>query len=332
MDRVLRGLQWHVYLVYLDDIIVYSSSFDEHLKRLDLIFSRIKESGLKLQSKKCQMLQKEVSYLGHITSAEGVKIDPAKIEQVQNWPGPTSVRDVQSFLWLASYYRRFVSGFAGVARPLHKLTEKGRLFHWTEECQLAFDELKSRLVSSPILAYPSPTSMFVIDTDASDFRIGAVLSQQQDGEERVIAYASRALSKAERHYCVTRKEMLAVVYFVKYFRPYHYGQQFLLRTDHGALRWLFNFKEPVGQVARWLQLLAEYNFSIEHRPGRQHNNADAMSKRPCNQCQYPWETSDSASSPEIKLQSSSNMVRNSGDEVDSEIEKEEERPVGHVVT
>ncbi len=130
--------------------------------------------------------------------------------------------------------------------------------------------------------------MFTVDTGASDHGIGAVLSQQQDGFERVIAYASRALTKAERNYCVTRKEMLAVVYFIKYFRPYLYGQHCLLRTDHGALKWLFRIKEPVGQVARWLQLLAEYDFAIQHRPGRQHNNADALSRRPRNQCEHPW--------------------------------------------
>ena len=200
-----------------------------------------------------------------------------------------SVREVCSFLGLTSYYRRIVPNFAELARPLHRLTEAGRQFRWTENCQQAFDELKSRLVFSPILAYPSVTTMFTVDTDASDFGIGAVLSQRQDGTERVIAYASRSLSKAERNYCITRKEMLAVVYFVRYFCPYLYGQRLQLRTDHGALKWLFSFKDPVGQVARWLQLLAEYDFSIEHRPGRRHTNADAMLRIHCSQCRNQLE-------------------------------------------
>ena len=297
MDRVLQGLQWQMCLVYLDDIIVYSRSFQEHMERLELILTRIREAGLKLQPKKCQLFQTEVSYLGHIVSADGVRTDPAKIQRVKDWPVLTSVREVRSFLGLASYYRRFVPGFAELARPLHKLTEAGRPFHWSEECERAFEDLKARLVSSPILAYPSAVDQFILDTDASDFGIGAVLSQQQDGAERVVAYASRSLTKAERNYCVTRKEMLAVVHFVRYFRPYLYGRRFKLRTDHGALKWLFGFRDPVGQVARWLQLLAEFDFEIEHRPGRCHTNADAMSRIPCNQCHYADSSED-----EIKAQ------------------------------
>lgn len=142
---------------------------------------------------------------------------------------------------------------------------------------------------SPILAYPIATASFTLDTDASEIGIGAGLSQNQDGAERVIAYASRSLSKAERNYCVTRKEMLTVVYFGGYFRPCLYGRRFHLRTDHGAPKWIFNFKEPVSQMARWLQLLAEYDFSIEHRPKRQRNNADAMSRIPCPQGQHSTE-------------------------------------------
>lgn len=140
-------------------------------------------------------------------------------------------------------------------------------------------------MSEPILAFPDCSKPFVLDTDASDSGVGAVLSQvQDDGTERIIAYASRALSKPERQYCVTRRELLAVVYFIQHFRPYLFSNQFTLRTDHGSLKWLRNFKQPEGQLDQWFEKLQEYNFSIEHHHGRKHNNADALSRLPCRQC------------------------------------------------
>ena len=154
MDRVLQGLRRQICLVYLDDIIVYSTSSEEHVQRLELILGRIAAAGLKLQPKKCELFQDEVAYLGHIVSADGIKTDPIKIQRVKEWPAPTSVLEVRIFLGLASYYRRFVPGLAELAIPLHRLTEAGRPIRWTDECQRAFNELKSRLVSSPILAYP----------------------------------------------------------------------------------------------------------------------------------------------------------------------------------
>ena len=185
----------------------------------------------------------------------------------------------------ASYYRRFIEGFAQVAKPLHCLTERKRQFQWTEECQAAFEELRHRLTTAPVLAYPDFEKSFILDTDASDVGIGAVLSQvSHNGQENVITYASRLLSKTERRYCVTRRELLAVVAFTKQFRHYLLGKPFLLRTDHGSLTWLKNFKEPEGQLARWLERLEEFDFEITHRQGKRHTNADALSRLPCRQC------------------------------------------------
>ena len=167
---------------------------------------------------------------------------------------------------------------------LHKLTEKSNKFVWTEECDEAFKSLKQNLVEAPILAHPDFSQSFILDCDASNDAIGGVLSQKINGDEHVIAYASRTLSKSERRYCVTRKELLALVHFVKYFRHYLYGKKFLVRTDHGSLRWLMNFKNPEGQVARWLEILSSYEMKIEHRPGRLHKNADALSRKSCKQC------------------------------------------------
>ena len=173
---------------------------------------------------------------------------------------------------------------AQITRPLHRLTEKTASFQWTKECQDSFDTLRNKLVSAPVLTFPDYSKQFILDTDASDTGIGGVLSQVQDGEERVVAYASRSLSKAERRYCVTHIELLAVVHFTKNFRPYLLGHHFLLRTDHGSLMWLQNFKEPEGQLARWLEKLQEFDFEIVHRRGRKHTNADALSRLPCVQC------------------------------------------------
>ena len=171
---------------------------------------------------------------------------------------------------------------------------KGRKFEWTNECQSAFEGLKNRLVSSPILAHPDFSKTFILDTDASNEAIGAVLSQEIDGKERPIAFVSRTLTKPERRYCITRKELLAIVFFVKHFKHYLYGKQFIVRTDHGSLRWLLNFKNPEGQLARCLQVLSSYEMTIVHRPGRQHRNADALSHMPCTQCGFDpnWENTE----------------------------------------
>lgn len=177
------------------------------------------------------------------------------------------------------------------------MTNKDVKFKWTDEYQVAFDKLKLVLKSAPILTFQDFNAPFILDTDASDSAIGAVLSQNQGGAEKVIAYASRTLSKSERKYCVTKKELFAVVSFVKYLR-HLYERKFLIRTDHGSLRWLLNFKQPEAQLARWLEILSMYDMTIEHRSGSQHRNADALSRRPCNKCKYNpnWEMEKSKKS------------------------------------
>jgi hypothetical protein len=285
MEKVFTGLHWKILLLYLDDIIVHGKTFGDELIRLRTVLQKLREAGLKLKAKKCHFFQKEVGFLGHVVSEQGIQTDPEKIKSVAEWKTPTCVTEVLSFLGLASYYRRFIKDFATIASPLHKLTEKEKAFDWNEDCETAFQTLKQALTQSPILGYPRPgEEKFILDTDASGQGIGAVLSQVQDGQEIVIAYGSRSLSKTERNYCVTRQELLAVVYFVKYFRQYLYGQEFKVRTDHAALKWLLNFKNPEGQLARWMEVLAEYNFIIEHRAGRSHGNADGLSRRTCKQC------------------------------------------------
>ncbi|GBO12341.1 Retrovirus-related Pol polyprotein from transposon 297 [Araneus ventricosus] len=225
----------------------------------------------------------EVTNLGHVISAERVKTDPGKIKAVVDWPRPETVHDLRSFLGLCTYYRCFVKNFSTISRTLHKLTEAKSNFNCTEECEKSFNSLKQALTSSPILTYPRTDKDFILDTDASNEGIGAVLSQNIENEERVIAYFSKSLGKPERNYCVTRKELLSIVKSIEHFHHYLYGQKFLLRTDHASLRWLLNFKEPESQIARWIQRLQEYDFEFQHRKGTFHGNADALSRRP-----YPW--------------------------------------------
>ena len=180
--------------------------------------------------------------------------DPRKIEAVRDWPHPRTAKEVRSFLGLCSYYRRFIRGFAGIVRPLHKLTEEGREFMWSSDCEDFFTSMKAALTTTPVLAFPTLSDPFILDTDASNTGTGAVLSQVQDGQEKVIAYHSRTLSKSERNYCVTHKELLAVAMAVKTYHHYLCGRRFLIRTDHWALKWLLKFKNPEGQLARWLEL------------------------------------------------------------------------------
>ena len=280
MESVLAGLPWKTCLVYIDDVIIFSKTFEQHVADVEEVLERLGKAGMKLKAKKCEMFRPEVTFLGHVVGRDGVRTDTQKTEAVRKWTQPKDVSELRSFLGLCAYYRRFVERFAEKAAPLYQLTEKKNPFIWKAEQEAAFRELKDRLITSPILGYPQPEGRYILDTDASDTGLGAVLSQEQDGAERVIAYLSRSMSKEERRYCVTRKELLAVVFAAKKSRHYLLGKKFLLRTDHGSLTWLMNFKEPQGQVARWIEALSEFQFDIKHRPGRIHNNADALSRSP----------------------------------------------------
>ena len=281
MERVLQGLQWESAVLYLDDIIVFSGTVDDHIQRLEEVFQRLRGANLRLKPKKCHLFKEEVQFLGHVVSEKGVATDPEKTKAVQDWETPRSVKDVKAFLGFTGYYRRFIPNYADKAEPLVSLLRKNVPFQWKEAQRSSFETLKKCLVGPTVLAYPDPKISFVLDTDASDCGIGGVLSQVQDGVERVVAYGSRSLSAAEKNYCTTRKELLAIVWFMEHFRHYLLGGEFLVRTDHGALRWLLSFKEPEGQIARWLERLQVFNFVIAHRPGTQHGNADGLSRRPC---------------------------------------------------
>ena len=200
-----------------------------------------------------------------------------------SWPVPACVSEVRSFLGTASYYRKYIQGFADIASPLTNLTKKNQKLVWTEKCQS--ERLKEALVCAPVFAYPTREGKFVLDADVSATAIGAVPSQIQDGEENVIAYASCALSSSRQNYCTTYRELYAVVRFVKYFSHYLWGRPFLVRSDHSSLKWLKNFKQPEGMVARWIATLDTYDFQIEHRKGASQGNVDGLSRIPRRCCQ-----------------------------------------------
>lgn len=287
MEQVFQGLHWKTLLLYLDDVIVVAPTFEEHVHRLRQVLQRLREAGLKLKPSKCTLFQHKVKYLGHVVSEEGVSTDPEKIAAVKEWPQPSSLTELKTFLGTVGYYRQYIPDFASIAKPLTSLTAKGASWIWDEATQASFELLRERLISAPILQYPDPGETFILDTDASNDGVGAVLSQEHGGQEGVIAYFSKTLAPAERNYCVTRRELLAVIKAVKHFKPYLFGRKFRLRTDHASLIWLCKRSEPSCQVARWLEILGEFSFSIEHRPGNKHGNADGLSRRPlstCRQC------------------------------------------------
>ena len=284
MDVIMSGMQFQNVLIYLDDIILFTSSFDLHLKVLENVLVRLKKAGLKLKPKKCCFFQLEVHFLGHVVNAEGVSPDPQKVEKVKKWPRPGSVSEIKAFLGLASYYRRFIKDFAHIAAPMNKLMSKETVFKWSQECENAFTTLKQCLTSPPVMGFPQKNGgIYVLDTDASAFAVGGILSQEQqqpDGSivERVIAYASNSLNRAQRNYCTTRRELFAVKHFCEVFKHYLIGRQFKVRTDHASLRWLMNFKAPEGILARWLETLQQFSFTIEFRSGKLHSNADSLSR------------------------------------------------------
>ena len=267
--------------VFFDDVNVASIGVGDHFNMLAKVFGRLRQAKLKLKLKKCHFLHPEVDFLGYRVSAAGVSTCPKKVDKVQNWPTSKNATEVKSFLGLASYYRKFIKNFSKVAAPLHGLTTKNFKFEWTKSC--AFRILKERLTSAPILAFPdfsSDASAFTLDIDASNCGMGAVLSQNQNGELRVIAYASKVFNKSQRNYHAYDRELLACVTFIDQFRHYLVAKKFQLRTDHEALKSLFSSLDPRGCRARWIEKLSDYDFEIVHRPGLTHGNADALSRMP----------------------------------------------------
>ena len=246
MANVLSGLIGIKCLVYLDDIIVYAKNLDDHNNKLINVFERLRIHNLKIEPDKCEFLKRECLFLGHIISEHGIKPDPKKVTSVLNFPVPKNVKQIKSFLGLSGYYRKFIENYSAIANPMTSLLRKDVKFIWDDNCQRAFDKLKTALCSEPILQYPDFTKEFILTTDASGKALGAILSQGQIGSDLPVAYGSRTLNKSESNYSTTELECLAIIFGVKTFRPYLYGRKFIILTDHRPLSWLFNLKDPLS--------------------------------------------------------------------------------------
>jgi hypothetical protein len=294
MQQVFQQEVFQVMLVYLDDIVAYSRTEEEMIARLEVIFRKLQAAGLKLELRKCSFFKKTVKFLGHEVSEKGIATDPEKVRAAREWPKPRTVKDLRSFLGFASYYRRFVKGFAQIAKPLHQLvsscaTGKRRNQgsvegQWDTTCQDAFEQLREALTTAPLLGYADYRLPFILETDASNDGLGAVLSQIQDGKPRVIAYASRGLRGGERNmenYSSKKLELLALKWAVTdKFRDYLLGGRCTIFTDNNPLTHIMTQKKLPALEQRWVNGLASFDLDIKFRPGKENRNADALSRTP----------------------------------------------------
>lgn len=278
MDNVLRGLQNKICLVYLDDIIVFSTSLQEHIENLEKVFNRLRESNFRIQMSKSEFLKKETAYLGHVITRDGIKPNPDKISAIQNYPIPKTATEIKRFLGLVGYYRKFIPNFARITKPMTQCLKKGYKIILNQDYTDCFEKCKKLLTNDPILQYPDFSKEFILTTDASNLAIGAVLSQGPIGSDKPIAYASRTLNTSEINYSTIEKELLAIVWATKYFRPYLFGRKFKIMTDHRPLQWIMNIKEPNSRLTRWRLKLSEYDFSVIYKQGKYNCNADALSR------------------------------------------------------
>ena len=286
MQNTLGELNFTMCLVYLDDIIVFSPTEEEHVFRLRKVFERLRQHGLKLKPSKCKFFQKEIDYLGHRVSQEGIQPNKEKIKAMAEQAPPKTVSGIRSFLGMASYYRRFIKNFAKIAEPLNALLhgenskKKNEAVTLTEAALEAFKELKKRLMSTPVLAYPDPNKEYLLETDASGFGLGAVLSQKQtDGRYHPVAYGSRTLNDAERKYHSTKLEFLAMKWAIAdHFSYYLMGQKFKVHTDNNPLTYCLTTAKLDAIRQRWIEELAPYEFSIKYIKGSDNTVADALSR------------------------------------------------------
>lgn len=281
INTILTGLIGNGVYVYLDDVIIYAKTKFDHDKLLRQVMSLLKQHNLQLKISKCIFYAKQFEYLGHIITKDGMKANPKKIEVIKNYPRPMNVRQIQSFLGLCSYFRRYVRDFSKISRPMTFLLKKEQPFIWTEAQQKSFDMLKKALAEEVTLAFPNfsdPSLLFYVTCDSSDYAMGGCLSQGELPYDRPIFFFSKTLNDAQRRYSTIQKELLAIVECIKAFRVYIYGRFFIIITDHKPLCYLFGMKDCGSRLFRQKLELLDYNFKIIHRPGAQNNVADALSR------------------------------------------------------
>ena len=278
MDQVLGNLRYEYALVYLDDVMVHSKTFDEHLVHLEAVLTCLKKANLACKLKKCSFAQESTVYLGHVVSGKGIEPEPSKLEAVKLFAPPRSVKEIRMFIGFVGYYRRFIDKFSAIAKPLNELLRKTVDWHWGVEQQDAFETLRDALITAPILQMPDFTKNFTIRTDASYNGLGACLLQGEGDERMPIAYASRSLKPAETRYTATEIECLGMKWAVNQFRPYVHGRRFTLETDHVALKWLRTVQHNNARLIRTAMELQQYDMDIVHRAGIKMYDADALSR------------------------------------------------------
>ncbi|GJU10169.1 putative reverse transcriptase domain-containing protein [Tanacetum coccineum] len=262
-------------IIFIDDILIYSKNKQEHAEHLKLILELLKKEQLYAKFSKCEFWIPKVQFLGHVIDSQGIHVDPAKIESVKDWASPKSATEIRQFLGLAGYYRRFIEGFSKIAKPMTKLTQKKIKFDWSDKAEAAFQLIKQKLCSAPILALPEGNEDFIAYCDASIKGLGAVLMQR----EKVIAYASRQLKLHEKNYTTHDLELGAVVFALKIWRHYLYGTKCTVFTDHKSLQHILDQKELNMRQRRWLELLSDYDCEIRYHPGKANVVADALSRK-----------------------------------------------------
>ena len=264
MDSVLRPYLGRFVIVFLDDILIYSATKEEHLTHLKKVFDLLREHKLYAKESKCDFFQTKIHYLGHVISTQGIQMDMAKVNAILHWPHPTNLEELQIFLGLAGFCRKFVHQYARIVVPMtDQLKTKGKTFTWNKEQQASFNKIKVALASAPILAIVDPTKPFVVETNASDRSIGAVLLQ--DGKP--IAFESKKLDKAQQNYFVYERELYAIVHALKQWRHYLYGAQFEIVFDHESIKWFTQQTDLRGRKARWAEILQEYDARLRYRKG-----------------------------------------------------------------
>ena len=280
-NKILGGYTGKFCSIYIDDIIFWSQTFEEHLNHLSQIFDRFKKANLKLKPTKCHFAKPEVLYLGHIISKDGIKVDPSKTNAVKTFPMPRNQHDIRSFLGLCNYYRKFVKNYSKITNPLNKLLVKDTKFKWTSKCQDAFEFLKEKLINAPILASPDMNKPFILTCDASKSAVGYILSQLgDDNKEHVISYNGRSLRPSEKNYGITELECLSVIDAVEHYYVYLTSQPFKIITDHQAIKYIQNFKHQNPRLMRWSLKLQNWDFTVEYKPGSKNTDADCLSRRP----------------------------------------------------
>lgn len=278
MDQVLGyDLEPKVFC-YLDDVVIATNDYNEHIDMLREVASRLKRANLTINLAKSKFCVPKLAYLGYILDKDGIHVDSDKVKSITEYPVPKTLKEVRRFLGMCGWYRRFIPNFADQANHISNLLKKSKKFQWTAEADAAFLNLKTALISAPILISPDFTKPFHIQCDASNLAVGGVLFQVINGDEKVIAYTSQKLTATQQKYMACERELLAILHCVSQFRPYVEGTKFKVITDNAALLWLRNLKDPTGRLARWALKLQCYDYEIIHRPGRLNVVADALSR------------------------------------------------------